>query len=199
MARSKPSRASRSPARRASSRTTRRLGEHLFVLPALVFVLAVVGYPLAYNLDLSVHDVRVGNVVYGNAPFVGLDNVRAVLSDGAVWHSLLVTLIYTGASIGISFGVGFGLAVFFWRGFPGSRLMQALLLLGWVLPTVATGTVWRWVLEGDYGVVNAALTAVGVIDHPVFWLAEAQTAMAGVVLATVWVTAPFMMILLLAG
>ncbi len=169
------------------------------MLPALVFVLAVVGYPLAYNLDLSVHDVRVGNVVYGNAPFVGLDNVRAVLSDGAVWHSLLVTLIYTGASIGISFGVGFGLAVFFWRGFPGSRLMQALLLLGWVLPTVATGTVWRWVLEGDYGVVNAALTAVGVIDHPVFWLAEAQTAMAGVVLATVWVTAPFMMILLLAG
>ncbi|MGH3730813.1 MAG: carbohydrate ABC transporter permease [Micromonosporaceae bacterium] len=184
---------------RWSRRLRRRLGEHLFVLPALLFVLVVMGYPLLYNVDLTLHDVTVGNVVYGNAPFAGLDNYREVLSDGEVWHSLLVTLVYTGGSIALSFVAGFALATFFRQGFPGSRLMQALLLLGWVLPTVATGTVWRWVLEGDYGVVNAALTGLGVIDHPVFWLAEAQTAMLGVVFATVWVTAPFMMILLLAG
>jgi multiple sugar transport system permease protein len=181
------------------ARRRRRLGEYLFVLPALIFVALVVGYPLLYNLSLSVHDVRIGNVVYGGAPYVGLDNFREVLGDGEVWHSLLVTFVYTGASIAISFVVGFALAAFFRRGFPGSRVMQALLLLGWVLPTVATGTVWRWILEGDYGVVNSALTAAAVIDHPIFWLAESGTAMLGVVFATVWVTAPFMMMLLLAG
>lgn len=177
----------------------RRLGDHLFVLPALVFVLAVVAYPLGYNVNLSVRDVNLGNVVNGGAPFAGVDNYAEVLGDPVIWRSLLITLTYTGGSIAVSFVIGLALALFFRSRFPGSRIMQALMLLGWVLPTVATGTVWRWILEGDYGVVNSLLVAAGILDYPVFWLTGADTAMIGVIGTTVWVTAPFMMILLTAG
>lgn len=192
------------PRRRwGSARLTRwgdsRFGDYMLVVPAVVFIAALMLYPLFYNVQLSLHDVTLGNLVTGGAPFVGLEQYADAFGNPEFWHSLTVSFIYTGASILLSFVVGFALALFFDRTFPGSGTMRAVLLVTYVLPTVVSGTVWRWMLQGDGGIVNAILQGVGLIDEPIRWLVHGDTAMISVVISTVWVTSPFVMILLLAG
>jgi multiple sugar transport system permease protein len=168
-------------------------------LPAVALVALAFVYPLGYTLDTSFHDVRIGNVVGGGAPWVGLENWHEVLGDSRFQHALLVSAIYTTASIGIAFVVAFGLALLLAEPFPGSGAMRALLLLGWVLPTVVSANVWRWMLDGDYGVLNFVLENAGLIDGPQFWLTDPGTALVGAILVTVWITVPFDLVLLIAG
>ncbi|GAA5052742.1 carbohydrate ABC transporter permease [Thermocatellispora tengchongensis] len=184
-----------------SPRPRRRvpLSAYLFVLPAVLFVAATVLYPLAYNIDLSFRDVGLREIVAGGGDFVGLRNYAAELGRPEFRHALAVSLIYTVLSVGLAFGCGLAMAVFLNRRFPGRNLMRSALLVAWVLPTVVSANIWRWMLDGTYGLVNTALGGLGLIDRGVFWLVEPVTALAAVILATVWTMAPFAMILLLAG
>ena len=91
-----------------------------FLVPAMVFVVAVLLYPLAYELYMSVHNVSAGNFLAGNAPFVGLQLYREVVADPAFGHSLLITLIYTVSCLAFQFAIGLALALFFNRAFPAT-------------------------------------------------------------------------------
>lgn len=176
-----------------------RLGEYLFVLPAAIFILATVLYPILYTVNLSLHDVEIRNFLAGTAPFVGLDNYREALADPALQRAFVVSLLYTSASLALTFVFGFAFAVLFNRVFPGAGPLRALLMLAWILPSVVSGNIWRWMLDGSNGVVNFLLQRLGLIDRQIFWLTESETALIGVVLATAWTTIPFAMVLLLAG
>jgi multiple sugar transport system permease protein len=189
----------RAGAHRPGSPKLRRLGNNLFVVPALLFIALAMIYPLGYNAYLSLRDVTVGNYLAGTAPFVGLENYSQLAGDPAFRRSLAVSALFTGGSLALQFALGFGLALFFGRPFPGANLMRASLLLGWLLPTVVVGNVWRWMLDGSYGVVNALLQGAGLLQDPRFWLTEPDTALVGVILADVWKGVPFTMVLLLAG
>jgi multiple sugar transport system permease protein len=177
----------------------RQLGNNLFVAPALVFIVLIMLYPLGYNLYLSLHDVNVGNLLVGNAPFIGLENYREIIADPTFRHSLVISALFTGASLFFQFIGGFALALFFNRSFPGSGFLRALLLLGWLLPIVVSANIWRWVLDGSFGPVNYLLRSLGILQDPVFWLTEPSTALIGVVVANIWLGVPFNAILLLAG
>ena len=176
-----------------------RLGEYLFVLPAILFIVATVVYPIVFTVNLSFYDVSIRNFLGGDAPFVGLDNYRKALADPALQRSFVVSLLYTGGSLLLTFVAGFALAILFNRTFPGAGPMRALLLLAWILPSVVSGNIWRWMLDGSNGVVNFVLQRLGLLDSSPFWLTDADTALFGVVLATAWTTVPFAMVLLLAG
>lgn len=177
----------------------RLLGNNLFVAPALVFVALVLIYPLGYNFYLSLHDVTTSNYLSGDYPFVGLENYRQVAVDPEFRHSLVVAALFTGGSLAGQFTLGFALALFFDRPFPGGGLMRAILLLGWLLPAVVASNIWRWMLAGDYGVVNHLLQSLGALQAPRYWLAEPDTALIGVTVASIWSGIPFFMVLLLAG
>jgi multiple sugar transport system permease protein len=176
-----------------------RLGEYLFVLPAVVFILATVLYPVLYTVNLSLHDVEIRNFLSGTAPFVGLDNYREAIADPALQRAFVVSILYTSGSLALTFVFGFAFAILFNRVFPGAGPLRALLMLAWILPSVVSGNIWRWMLDGSNGVVNFLLQRLGVIDRQIFWLTESETALIGVVLATAWTTIPFAMVLLLAG
>lgn len=176
-----------------------RFGDYLFVAPAALFIAATILYPIVYTINLGFYDVTIRNFLSGAAPFVGLDNYRAMLADPAFQRAFGVSLLYTGGSLLLTFVAGFALALLFDRPFPGAGVLRALLLLAWILPSVVSGNVWRWMLDGSNGVVNFALMRLGLLERPVFWLTESETALTGVVLATAWTTIPFAMVLLLAG
>jgi multiple sugar transport system permease protein len=176
-----------------------RLGEYLFVLPAVVFILATVLYPILYTVNLSLHDVEIRNFLSGTAPFVGLENYREAIADPALQRAFVVSILYTSGSLALTFVFGFAFAILFNRVFPGVGPLRALLMLAWILPSVVSGNIWRWMLDGSNGVVNYVLQQLGVIDRQIFWLTESETALIGVVLATAWTTIPFAMVLLLAG
>lgn len=176
-----------------------KLANYLFVLPALVYFSLTMLYPVAYNLRMSLEDVNVGTFLSGDAPFVGLDNYRTILNDPAFRKSIRLSLIFTGGSLLFQFTIGFALALFFNRPFPGNGLLRALFLLGWMLPTVVSGSLFRWMLDGDFGVVNYALRELSLIDSNRYWLIDPDTALLGTILANIWVGIPFNMVLLLAG
>jgi multiple sugar transport system permease protein len=197
LARSRPNGRPRRLTRRSLGDS--RLGEYLFVLPAMLFIVATIVYPIAFTVNLSFYDVNIRNFLGGDAPFVGLDNYGEALADPALQRSFVVSLLYTGGSLLLTFVAGFALAILFNRAFPGANTMRALFLLAWILPSVVSGNIWRWMLDGSNGVVNFVLQRLGLLHSSPFWLTDAETALFGVILATAWTTVPFAMVLLLAG
>lgn len=175
-----------------------RVGDYLFVVPAIVFVVAILLYPLGYQLYLSIFNVTLGNFLAGNPPFAGLEQYREVATDSRFHHALWITLVFTVSCLVFQFTIGLALALFFNRAFPGGGIMRALMLLGWMIPLVVSGNLWRWMLDSQYGVINLLLN-VGPLDFGRDWLTGPNTALIGVILANIWVGIPFNMVLLLAG
>jgi multiple sugar transport system permease protein len=168
------------------------------VAPALAFVALTVMFPMAYSLWNSTQDLNIGNLLAGETPFVGLDNYRRVVSEAAFWHALGVSTLFTLGSLVLQFALGLMLAMFFAREFPLSGLLRSLVLVAWVLPPLVSGTLWRWMLDGDYGIVNLGLELLGLGgDH--YWLTEPSTALLATIVANTWVGVPFNMLLLLVG
>ncbi|MFD0682257.1 MULTISPECIES: carbohydrate ABC transporter permease [unclassified Paenibacillus] len=171
---------------------------YLFVLPALLFMAVFIIYPIAYNVALSFQDVNVYNLK-GEHHFIGFTNYMKSLQDPVFYISLKNSVIFTVVSIFFQFTIGFGLAIFFNMKFPGRSLFRSLMLLSWMLPVVITGTVFQWMLSGDYGVFNYFLQSLGLISKPVNWLSEGSTALLGTIVANIWTGIPFNMIILLSG
>jgi multiple sugar transport system permease protein len=176
-----------------------RLGNYLFVVPALLYITLTTIYPIISNLRMSLYDVTVTTFLSNAAPFIGLANYRAVLSDAAFQHAFRLSLLFTIGSLLFQFTVGFGLALLFSRPFPGNGLLRSLLLLGWMLPIVVSGSIFRWMLDGSFGIINFALQGLGLIEGQRFWLTEPSSALVGTIIANIWVGIPFNLILLLPG
>ena len=70
------------------------------------------------------------------------------------------------------------MALFFNRPFPGNSLLRALLLLGWMLPTVVSGSIFRWMLDGSFGVINFFLQGLGLLHGHSVWVADTPEAFA---------------------
>lgn len=177
----------------------RRYSNYLFLLPALIYISVTMLYPFLYNLRMSFQDVTVRTFLAGNAPWIGFDNYRFLLRDPDFRHAVWISVIFTAGSLVFQFVIGFALALYFNRPFPGNGLFRALLLLAWMLPTVVSGSVFRWMFDGDFGVLNYALRELSLIDEKRYWLLDPDTALAGTILANIWVGIPFNMVLLLAG
>jgi multiple sugar transport system permease protein len=175
------------------------LSRYLFVAPALIFLSLTMIYPIFSNLRMSVYDVTVSTFLSNNAAFVGLDNYVHVITDPAFQRALGHSVLFTVGSLVFQFVIGFALALLFNRAFPGNGLLRALLLLGWMLPTVVSGSIFRWMFDGSMGIINYALQTLGLLDRPRFWLTDPNTALIGTIIANIWVGIPFNMILLLPG
>ena len=186
-------------ARAASAKTrTRGLGLALS-LPALVYIAVFLLAPLVYNLWISVSDANGANLITGNFAPKGFANYRAVLNDPEFWNGVVLSAVFTISCLVLQFVIGYALALFFRKPFPGNGTIRALLLVGWILPPVVTGTIFKWLFDSDFGVLNYALLQSGLISEPVHWLTGPATSMIAVIVANLWVGIPFNMLLLLSG
>ncbi|TPQ21002.1 sugar ABC transporter permease [Streptomyces sporangiiformans] len=190
--------ASRPPTPRPPSARLRRAG-YLFSLPSLAFLALFLVYPLLYNVWMSVHDVALRGLLGEATRFNGLANYRAIVSDPDFWHSARLSVVFTLGSLLFQFTIGFALALLFARPFPLNGLLRSLLLVAWLLPPIVSGTLFRWMLDGESGAYNALLRAAGLGSLSHDWLIEPGTSLAGVVFANVWIGVPFNMLLILVG
>ena len=177
---------------------TRRLGL-LLALPALIYITIFLVVPLIYNIWLSISDANGANLISGNYHPTGLANYEAMVKSPDFWNGVKLSIIWTVASLALQFLVGYALALFFRKPFPGNGIIRALLLVAWILPAVVTGTIFRWMFDSDFGVINYFLMSLHIIDHPVLWLTGPTTAMIAIVVANLWVGMPFNMLLILSG
>ncbi|MFF2079024.1 carbohydrate ABC transporter permease [Kitasatospora sp. NPDC058162] len=175
-----------SPVRRGE-----RWARWLFVAPAAAYLLLFFGYPVVDNVVMSFRQYTVTTFYTGDAPFVGLRNYAAVLSSADFPRTLLTTAVFTAGSVLGQFVLGLALALFFRRRFPLGGVLRSLMLVPWLLPLVATGTAWKWMLDPDTGVVNAVLRGLHLTSSGVPWLTGTSQALLSVVLVNIWVGVPF--------
>ena len=190
---------SRMAARRGLlGRIVHHRADYLYVAPALLVMLLVIGYPVYDTVYLSFFNTP-PSLAMSQKNFVGLDNyVRILTSDvflGATWN----TLVWTVFSTFFAFALGLGAALSLNRAFIGRGLMRGILLVPYVISGVAASYVWRWLLHSDFGVIGAILQALGVIDHPLNLLDNTQTVLPTLIVVNVWKEFSFAMIMMLAG
>ena len=171
-----------------------------FVLPAALYMLAFFGYPIVKNLVMSFQAYDFSTFFNGRAPFIGLDNYAATLTDPIFLRALGNTGLFTLGSLAGQFVLGLALALYFRRRFPLSGLLRSLLLLlPWLLPMIVSAAVWRWILEQDNGALNRFLEGLGLISDPIPWLNSSDTALIAVILVNIWLGIPFNVVLLHSG
>ena len=184
-----------SPRRRGLQRHQRRTGV-LLVLPALVAFCAVILVPFLQSLRLSLYKYTIDM----SAPaFVGVDNFRRLLADPGTTTVWLNTLVFVVLTTGLTFLLGLAWALIMNQRFTGRGFIRAASLLPWVLPTTVTAFLAAWILNGQYGVLNAVLLQLGLVKEPITWLAEEKGAMAAVIVTKAWLSVPLFMAFFLAG
>jgi ABC-type sugar transport system permease subunit len=168
------------------------------VLPAFLTILLVGLFPLLWTVweSLHLHDLR---MPWLGKPFIGLDNYVEALKDPRFWSALGHTLFFAAASVGLELLLGLMLALALNRAFRGRGVVRAAVLVPWAIPTVVSALLWRFMFEGQHGIVNSALVRLGAVRQPIVWFIDPYAAWVPVILADVWKTTPFVALLLLAG
>ena len=168
------------------------------VLPAFGTILLVALFPLFWTLweSLHLHDLR---MPWLGEPFVGLANYAEALRDPRFWSALGHTVFFAVTSVGLELLIGLWLALALNRAFRGRGLVRAAVLVPWAIPTVVSALLWRFMFEGQHGIVNTALLNLGLMGEPRVWFIDPLAAWVPVILADVWKTTPFVGLLLLAG
>lgn len=175
------------------------LTPYVYIFPAGLFLAAIMGYPILFTILMSFQRFNLATLVSKNAQFIGLANYAAVLSNPNFWVALNHSLLFTFASIFFQFTIGLALAILLSKPFLGSNLMRGLLLSGWQIPSVVTGTIFLWLFNLDYGLVNFVLTSLNLIKEPIGWVTQGNTALITVIIVNIWLGIPFNTILLTAG
>jgi multiple sugar transport system permease protein len=169
----------------------------LLLAPALLVTTVIVLVPAAQTIWMSFHDV----VLFRPRvrPFVGVANYVSALADPVFWESLLTSVIWVVAAVGLQFLLGLAAALLLNRRFAWRGIARALIIVPWALPSVIIGLIWTWMLDFNLGLVNEIGLRLHLLAHPVPWLSQPGTALAAVILAVVWQGFPFFAVTLLAG
>lgn len=172
-----------------------RLGTAL-LLPAVVYIAALVGLPFFLALFYSVSDVKVAS---DEIHFVGLRNFADVLATPAFRRALRNSFVFTVLSQVFVLAGATTLALALKEAFRTRRVVRFLILLPWVAPISLGSIGWKWLLDSIYSVFNWFLTRLHLVESPPMWLGEPGLAMASVVLVHTWRMLPFATVVLLAG
>ena len=172
---------------------------HVFLLAPVFYLLALIGFPIFYNVVMSFQEVTLGNLAYILRPFVGLDNYREVVADATFRKVFANSLVFVFVNVVGQVSLGLLAALFFAETFAGAHFLRGLLLATWMLPGLVVGTLWKWMFASQYGVVNYVLSALKLIGGPVHWLSDPAVAMSAINIAHVWYIMPFSMILIAAA
>ncbi len=170
---------------------------YLLIAPALLIVLAVVFVPAVNAILMSFqnYDLRRPSSI----GFNGIANYIAVFKDAIFWKSLWKTILWVVFGVGFQFIFGFALALLLNKNFKGRGVVRAVSLIPWVTPGVLIGLMWRWIYDGNYGVLNDLLLKCGLIRKAIPFLAQQSTAFPSVIVTIIWQGIPFFALMLLAG
>lgn len=192
-----------SPAATLAARRARAAG--WLLAPMLVALGVAAGWPLARTLWFSLTDASLAEP--GSAAFIGLANYLerdagqwyGVLADPQWWRAVRNTVVFALVSVSLETVLGVAIALALNVPFRGRSLVRAAVLVPWAVPTVVSAKLWAWMLNDEFGVLNHAALALGLIAAPIAWTADPELALAAVIAVDVWKTTPFVVLLVLAA
>lgn len=168
----------------------------LLMLPLLVIMIGVIGWPMVDTIRLSFTDTK---LVGSQGNFVGIDNYVRMLSSSNFQKSLITTIWFAVISVSAEMVIGVLAALLLNQNFYGRTALRALMILPWALPTIVNATLWRLIYNPQYGALNAALTQIGMLDSYRSWLGEPGSAMAALIVADCWKNFPLVALIALAA
>lgn len=168
----------------------------LFVLPAVVTMALVIGYPLIYTFRLSVSDFQLGKA---DPAFNGVANFADVLADAPFRMAVQNTLIWTVLSVFFIVLLGLIAALLVNERLRGRAIVRSTLLIPWIIPGIVAAVLWKWLYHPNFGVLSDALVTNGIVAQGTNLLADPNRSLNAVIAVNVWKSFPFAMLMLLAG
>lgn len=168
----------------------------LMMMPLVLVIAVVIGWPLVDTIRLSFTDAR---LVGTGGSFVGFENFTHMLSSRNFQRAFGTTLQFSLVSVTAELVIGVLVALLLNQRFYGRTVLRAMMILPWALPTVVNATLWRLIYNPEYGALNAALAQTGLIDGYRSWLGEPGLAMTALVVADVWKNFPLVALIALAA
>ena len=178
------------------ARTKRKLAGAAYVAPALLFVLAFTVYPFVRTFQISLTDED----LLTPAKYVGLDNFRDALDDDQFWGAFRFTLKYTVLLTPILMIGGYLLALLLATNTGVRRFTRAVVFIPVVIGLGVSSLLWYWLFSPRFGLINAALQDLGIIDEPILWLGvNPTTSLWAIIVSITWKVIGFGMILFVAA
>ena len=168
----------------------------LLIVPGLAFFIAIILYPF---LDAIMTSFTDKSLLFPTYKIIGLENYEKVLSNPYFGKTVLTTVIFVLGSTIFPYVLGMIWAIVLNQGFKGAEFLRGVTLVNWIVPGIAIGFLWTWIFNGQYGILNSFLEAIGLIDDGIPWLGQTSTALICVIIARTWQMLPWYMAFLLGG
>lgn len=169
----------------------------LMLTPGVVIILAFIYYPIFRGSIMAFQNYTLWDIF--DRKFVGLDNFKAVLTNGDFLMIAKNTVLWIGVSLFLQFTLGFGLALLLKKKFRGSGIYQGIVYVPWAISGFLIGLIWRWLMNGQSGAINDILLRLGVIEEQIRFLSDTNLALWSVIIANVWYGIPFFAIMIQAA
>lgn len=183
---------------KASTKSRSQMQGWLLVLPTVILLVVLIAYPIGFAFYLSMQDLYLLRG-FDTSKFVGLKNFIDFLSNPDTPRYFLNTFMWVAGTVLGELTIALGVALLLNRSFRGRGLIRGLILVPWVLSPVVAGVIWRWILDGQWGVLNHILMKVGLIAKPLQWLSDPNLVWISLIGVTIWKAFPFACVNILAA
>ena len=170
---------------------------YYLLLPTLIILIFVIAYPIIDTFYLSLHKYYLTRPHF--RPFIGIKNYLHFLSSEEFWNSIKRTGYFMGVSVTLELILGILTALLLMQKAKGMNFLKTIIILPWAVPTIVNGAIWKWIYNADYGALNGILYKLGIISTYKTWLADPFTALNFVIVADIWHSTPFVIIVMLAA
>jgi len=168
------------------------------LLPSIIFIALVVGLPMLYSLYLSFTDYTLTSG--SNFHFVGLENYKHLLFDDPMfWKVFGRTILFITLAVNLEFLLGLGIAQLMARAIRGQSLARTLMMMPMMFAPILVGLQFKWFFNAQVGLVNNILYTITGTAHLIPWLIEKNLGFISILVAEIWMSTPFMVIILEAG
>jgi multiple sugar transport system permease protein len=170
--------------------------DYFFVGPAILLLISIQIYPLLYSFFISLHDFRI--LRPDLTQFIWFQNYFEILEDEEFLNAFFNTITYVGIAIPCELVLGFILALAIEKVETGRNLIRAFILIPLFVAPIATGFIWKFLYNDEFGIINFILRYLG-MNRPPLWLNDPELALYSCIIVEVWATVPFFVLMLSAG
>lgn len=189
------------PAQVAGATSIRLRGQltpYVLLAPAILLLGLIVLYPVIRAIGLSFYYYRIADI--NRVEFIGLQNyVELLTNDNLFWAAAGRSLTWIVANVVFQLIIGMAFALVLNENFHGRAFLRGLLLLPWVMPSTVAGLMWVFMWDSQFGIINALLLDLNIVEIPIAFLARPDLSLWAVIVAQIWFGVPFFAIILLAG
>ena len=171
---------------------------YLLIFPAILIIMFVFLYPIIEAFDMSLQDIILTRP-QSESQYIGFTNYANLINNEYFWNSVRITGIWLIANLICQMIFGLLIALLLNNEYKGRSIFRGLMLIPWATPSVVAVLSWRWMFDAQFGIINAALVRIGIMESGIAWLGNVSTSLVAVTIESIWKGTPFVMVIILAG